>query len=232
MVAVRRICLAVPLVAFHLCVLGQGKPVPDALFGVKLGSTHTLGKTDQRGDIGTLPIKGYTGARRFLGNGIHYFFQPQREYVGFPYSEKREDADAKHFETSFRLYLLPVFPKDVLTAKEFPQERMRWEVAVVEWSDHPKDSSEQKRKDIAYYWAKDLCKTVQVDLEKEPKVVDHYEHRVYDCIFREAHRELKVGSLGGIKLFLLQYPPAILEKKDKAVETIQRKLQIREMRPY
>lgn len=201
---------------------------PDSLFGVKLGSVHSLGQSGRHDDVGTLPIKEFKGINQFLGNGVHYYFKPLKEYPAFKYIEKRKKPNDEYFATSFRLYLLPVIPKTTSSAEDLKPHLLKWEVAVVEWT----EDSEKKDEDSAYFWASDFCKSLQVDLGRNADVSDNYESRWHSCTFKEKDSELNANSLGGTKYFTLKYTTSAFERKDNALDTVLRKLQMNAIRPY
>lgn len=200
-------------------------PFPDALFGVKLGGVYRFGANEP--DIGTFPVKEITGVQESFGRGIHVYFKPAKENKAFKYVENRKKPDAKYFETSFRLYVLPVFPKDALKRKEVPSELVTWEVMVVEWSSEPR-----KQKEETYYLAKDFCRSFEVDLGRNPEILDYYERRHYSCTFKEELRELSIWTLGDHFYLTLRYSQPVVEKKDKAVDAILRKRGMNGIRPY
>jgi hypothetical protein len=200
---------------------------PDSLFGVKLGSVHTLGKSGKHDDVGTLPIKEFKGVNQFLGNGVHYYFKPLKENPAFKYIENRKKPTDEYFATSFRLYLLPVIPKTVSSAKDLEPHLLAWEVMLIEWSEE-----NEKNKDSAYFWASDFCKSLELDLGRKADTFDNYESKWYSCTFQEKDSELNANSLGGTKYFTLQYSKTVSERKDNAVDAMLRKLRMNAIRPY
>jgi hypothetical protein len=200
---------------------------PDSLFGVKLGSVHQLAQSGKQSDVGTLPIKEFKGMNQFIGNGVHFYFRPSKDYLAFKYIEKPKKPNDEYFATSFRLYLLPVIPKDASSPKELESPLLKWEVTLVEWSE-----DNETDKDKAYFWAIDFCKSLQVDLGRKADIADYFDSKWYSCKFQEKDRELGVDSLGGTKSFTLKYSRLVFERKDKAVDTVLRKLQMNTIRPY
>jgi hypothetical protein len=198
--------------------------VPDKLFSITLGGMYDIGNLEMN-DFGNIPVKKATGMNRFLGNGIHFYFQPKAEHKVFEYVEKRENPNDKYFKTSFRLYLLPVIPLTIKTAEQLDNEKLKWEVAVIEWSTEP------KKKDDAYYWAIDLCKTFSVDIPVKPELTDNYESKLYECTFTTGAREFKVSSSYSMSVSL-SYKRDVFDKKNESVNRIIRKLQAKEIRPY
>lgn len=223
------------LAACALCFMGfpaapqaQERDVPRTLFGVSLGGVFAFGATDDSKDVGTLPIAEYKGVEQFLGSGISVYFKPLKEYEPFKYSEKRKKPDDNFFATTFRLYLLPVFPKNAQTRtrKNLSASELKWEVTVVEWSESAKTQED------AYFWALDLCKSLQVDLAKKAETFNYYESKWYSCKFLDKNRQLKVTNLGPLKIFSLEYVESIFKQKEAAADAMRRKLQMNLIRPY
>lgn len=98
----------------------EPRGVPGKLFGITLGAVHTLGNPEAN-DFGTMPIKKFAGMNSFMGYGAHYYFQPKVAHKFFEYVEKREKPEDKYFETSFRLYLLPLIPSTVGSIEQLNQ---------------------------------------------------------------------------------------------------------------
>lgn len=217
--------LLILLVATSLTSNAQEKrPFPDSLFGVKLGAIYSPGTADL--DVGTFPVKEFKGAQQFLGSGLNFYFRPRQENEAFKYVERRKKPDDKYFETSFRLYALPVFPKNVLKLKELPPDLIKWEVVTIEWS------SEPQKKDYHYFSAIDFCKSFEIDLGRKPGVYDSYERKTYSCTFKEGEQELSISTLGDILYVRLAYSQPVFEKKDAAVEAVRRKRGMDVIRPY
>lgn len=214
--------------AIFLCLVSPQlfaveQTVPKKLFGIALGGIYNLGNED--GDAGNLPVKKFAGMNKFLGQGVHYYFQPQVESKFFEYVEKRKKPDDKYFKTSYRLYLLPVIPSSIKTVEELEKTPLRMEVELIEWE------NEAKTKDDAYYWAIDLCKTIGVDIAIKPEINDFYKERHYDCIFSDDGRKLKISSSFS-RSISLSFSRNISKQKEDAVENIMRKLQVKAIKPY
>jgi hypothetical protein len=120
---------------------------------------------------------------------------------------------------------LPVIPLTIKTAEQLDNEKLKWEVAVIEWSTEP------KKKDDAYYWAIDLCKTFSVDIPVKPELTDNYESKLYECTFTTGAREFKVSSSYSMSVSL-SYKRDVFDKKNESVNRIIRELQAKEIRPY
>ncbi|MDP9360532.1 MAG: hypothetical protein M3P29_03680 [Acidobacteriota bacterium] len=200
------------------------KGVPTKLFGVTLGSVYDVG--DGANNFGDLPVARFAGMRTFLGHGVHYYFKPKSENKAFPYIEKKKRPDDKTFETSYRLYLLPVIPPTTKTVDQLEHQKQKWEVATIEWSDTA------ETKDDAYYWAIDLCETFQMDIGSKPVVIDNHATKWHKCIFASGNREFSVSNLQDMRIVELAYKHDVLERKDKAVESVLRRLRADQIRPY
>jgi hypothetical protein len=198
--------------------------VPTKLFGILLGGIYDVGNSEMN-DLGNIPIRKFAGMNQFLGNGIHYYFQPVDDNKAFEYVEKRKKPEDKYFETSFRLYMLPVIPTTVKTIEQLDAAKVKMEVVTIEWSVEPKS------KDDAYYWAIDLCKTIELDISVRPKIDNFYDSKNYTCTFSAGEREFKVSSFYS-KSISLSYRRDVFDKKDKALEKTLRKLRAEKIRPY
>ena len=194
---------------------------PEQLFGITLGGIYDIGEPENK-DLGNIPVEKFTGITRFLGQGIHYYFKPKKQYKQFDYIEKEKKPEDHFFETSFRLYLLPIIPASVSNKKQLENTKIKWEVALIEWS------SNANTKENAYWWAFNLCETFEADLSVKPKITDSYDKKEYQCVFSYENRAFKVSSIFS-KRVELSYTQ---EKKDDAVEKKMRKLQANEIRPY
>jgi hypothetical protein len=196
-------------------------PVPKSLFGVELGKVFTASIANPAGN---LPIKRWTGSKRVLGAGIHYYFEPLKEYKAFEYVEKRDHQDNDYFETSFSLYNFQLIPENIQTITQFDeQETFDFLVSKINWEVPIKDESK------GYFWAIDICNVLASDLRVEPQILDMGAINDYRCIFREDDRELEVWSFGNISL---QY---VREKFDRLNDKFQNRLnQLRanEIKPY
>lgn len=198
--------------------------VPSKLFGIVLGGLYDIGNPEMN-DLGNIPIRKFAGVNRFLGYGIHYYFQPADDNAAFEYVEKREKPEDKYFKTSFRLYLLPAIPATVKTIEQLDAAKVKMQVAIIEWSVEP------KTKDDAYYWAIDLCKTIELDILVKPKIDNLYDSKNYTCTFSTGEREFKVSSFFS-KSISLSYRRDVFDKKNKALEKTIRKLEAEKIRPY
>jgi len=202
----------------------EPRGVPEALFEIKLGGVYDVGDSENK-QHGNIPIKKFTGMNRFLGNGIHYYFEPKKEYKIFKYIEKRNKPEDQYYETSFRLYLLPVVPSSITTKEQLENAKLNWEVTVIEWS------NDAIAKEDAYFWAIDLCKTFEVGISVKPEITDSFDEKWYQCIFSSGDREFKVSS-SLPRSISLSYKKDVWEAKNNAVDRFIRKLKLDEIRPY
>ncbi len=105
---IKKILIAVLLLTSSISSAEESHGVPEKLFGISLGGIYDLGSPLDN-DLGNIPVKKFAGLEVFLGNGIHYYFQPKEEYKIFEYVEYVEKPEKPEDQkTSFKLYLLPV----------------------------------------------------------------------------------------------------------------------------
>lgn len=212
------------LLLSSLSLAEESRGVPEKLFGIKLGGIYDIGDSKSKG-VGNIPVKKMTGIVRLLGMGVHYYFQPKEVYKIFEYVEKREKPEDQYFNTSFRLYLLPVIPPKITTKEQLENTKLNWEVATIEWS------NDAKTKEDAYYWAIDLCKTFKADISVEPKIINNYETKLHVCTFSSGDRDFEVSSAFS-RTVSLSYKKEVFETKNEAVDQVIRKLEAGKIRPY
>jgi len=184
--------------------------IPSELFGITLGSIYELGEPD-KGTSGNLPIKKSTGFSETLGHGIHYFFQPQIQYKHFTYVEKRNSPDDQSFQTSFKLYLLPIRFGDISNKNPLKGDQAKWEVLAIEWSngmDNQKD---------AYLWAKNLCQSYTNTLSIEPEITDYSNANWFECRFASDNKHLDVGGMGARANISLIFNSEVITTKENAI---------------
>jgi hypothetical protein len=198
--------------------------VPQKLFGIAVGGIYDIESSDTQNPDG-VPMKKFTGSYKFLGSGTHYYFEPKIKNKNFPYKENKKKPGDKYFETSYHLYIFPIVPPTITNYEDFKTEKVKWEVASIEWSDEP------KTKDEAYYWAIDLCQTFSADISVKPTIQDFAEAKSYECTFASGDREFVVSSFYG-KRIKLGFNDKVFKVKNEAVETTMRKIQANEIRPY
>ena len=196
--------------------------VPKELFGIKLGSIYDSTNVT-RENVGNLPIKQFTGSEQSFGIGTHFYFEPLKESKYFPYTEKKKTGNVKFFNTSYRLYLLPVIPDSIKTIEELSASKFDMEVALIEWSDEKKD--EEK----AYFWAMEMCKIFSSDTKTKPEIFDNYESKDYFCKFKKDNRMLDISSLSNSVYFKLQYDKEFMDKKTEQIEEKIRKLKLKDI---
>ena len=198
--------------------------VPKELFGIKLGSIYDFTNVT-RESVGNLPIKQFTGTEQSFGIGTHFYFVPLKESKYFPYTEKKKTGNVKFFNTSYRLYLLPVIPDSIKTIEELSTSKFDMEVALIEWSDEKKDKEE------AYFWAMEMCKIFSSDTKTKPEILDNYEFKThpYDCKFKKDNRMLRINNMSNSVYFSLQYDKEFMDKKTEQIEEKIRKLKLKDI---
>lgn len=196
--------------------------VPKELFGIKLGAIFDFSKIT-RDSVDKFPIKQFTGANQFMGNGTHFYFEPLKESAYFPYKEEKKKSDDKFYQTNYRLYLLPVIPDSIKTMDELSSSKLDMEVALIEWSD------KKKNREDAYFWVSDMCKTFSADIKTKPEILESYESKSYFCEFKKDNRMLKINNLMESIYFSLQYDKDFFDKKNEQVEEKIRKLKAKEI---
>ena len=182
-----------------------------------------------------------TGANRFLGMGIHFYFQPRRTYELFPFAEKRENPEDKYFTTPFRLYLMPVIPASTKSLQDLEKSSAAdFEVVIIEWRQLMTDAgTTPDARHSDYYWAQNLCKTFEADLGIKPKLTDMWypksspngANAAFVCTFAQGNRELKVSSFLGREVSL-RFNQEVINAKEATVETQVRRLHAPAIRPY
>lgn len=216
--------LTFPLISFSD---ESPKNIPQQLFGITLGNVYDIG-TLKNNDFGNMPVSKATGANRFLGQGVHYYFQPKKEYKAFPYLEVDKKEKDEFYKTSFRLYLLPVISSSIKDNEELKNTKMMWEVSLIEWQDNRKSEN----KDDTYYWAMDLCKTFKYDLDKNPVINDSFQEKTYICEFKEDNRILKISNSLDQKTIQLLHTKEYSDIKNEEIERKIHKLRAKEISPY
>ena len=213
-----------------LSVAEEFRDIPEELFCVELGGIYDLGDPEGK-HPGNIPVKKIAGIKRFLGNGIHYFFHPKEEgnckeesnCLG--YLEKCENPEGQNFGTSYRLYLLPVLPPSITNTAQLEQTKLKWEVQSIGWSQNANTKEE------AYNWAVDLCEKLKADFSAPPKITDHSGSKWFQCSFSSGDREYKVNNINVIRSIELSYKIGIIAGKDEAVEEIFQKLHAEDIKP-
>lgn len=205
----------------------KGTPAfPKSLFDVKLGGIYKIGKARTPYDVGNLPVTRFTAIQRPLGSGLHYFFMPLREHKNFSYIERRYDLDDEYFESSFRLYLLPVIKNTVTLKSQLEDIEWDWAVMLIEWS------AMAEKKEDAYYWAKGLCGSMKADLQRMPNITNNVEAKEYDCTFREGDNKLEIKAVAGAKFYKLSRTKVALDATNDAVDATFRRIRMNELAAY
>lgn len=210
--------------------------IPDSLFGIKLGAILDIGKGGS--DLGDVPVKRFTGANRFLGQGIHYFYEPLVENKYFPFYVKRKNSDDEFFETSHRMYLLPIIPDTIKKIDELDSLVPKYIVTSISWYDESPERSavkvktklEEQAKSDDYFWAVDLCKTLATDISIKPEIFDLYEYKDYRCTFIEGDKKFEVSSFYR-KNISLAFTKKKFDAMNAEVETKIRKLRAKDVLP-
>lgn len=231
------IAMLVFLSVFTSGAFGQGSSsVPAKLFGISLGTTVRLDPKQDGVDVKALPAKAFRGVKKFLGDGIHFYIEPESAHELFPYIERKETPEDTEYETSYRLYLLPVFPPDIKTLDELNDAVLDWEVVKINWNMiDPKvdaldrESSERKAADTkSYLWAADLCKTFEAEFKVKPEVSEIWDH-IYNCKFLEGDRMFEVdGGRYGRRL-TLSYNKQVFDTMSDNVDKRIRQMQAKEI---
>jgi len=199
--------------------------IPDSLFGVKLGGIYKSTKETDSIGKGTYPVQKIVGA---IGESVGWYlaFKPLREYSSFPYIERKRNPDDKYFGSSFTLYVHPIIPKSVSTFTEFQNSQLDAKVVEIEW----REINDETRED-SYFWVKEQCKDISVDLGIRAKVVDSIQDHYYSCTYSDGKLKLEVSNIGS-KAYRLGYAHDIQEGMNKVLDAKIRKLRMKEEKPY
>ena len=65
---------------------------------------------------------------------IHFYFEPKKEYPTFKYKEIKDNPVDEYYKTSYKLYLLPLYPEKY-EEKNLQMTDIDWEVSVIELSE-------------------------------------------------------------------------------------------------
>ena len=204
----------------------ETRMLPKSLFDVKLGGVYKIGKGKTPYDVGNLPVTRFTAIQRYLGSGIHYFFRPKRDHDAFNYIERRYHLDDEYYESSFRLYLLPVIKKSVTLKRELQNIQWDWTVMLIEWS-----AMAEKNED-AYSWAMDLCSSTKVDLQREPVIDNNIKSKEYFCTFKEGDRKLEIKAAAGSMFYKLSRTQMAFDATNDAVDATFRKIRMKDLASY
>lgn len=201
--------------------------VPSQLFGIELGKVYDV--TDEN-HIGNIPVKKFTGLNQWVH--MDYYFEPKKEYKMFRYVEKKEKPDDKFYTSSFSLYLFPVIPETIQSMTELKNlQRINYEIGGIRWSDG--FDEEGKDKDN-YFWAKELCKTFELDIIQKPEVLDYYKvggSYWYQCKFTFEGRVLAIDGRS-YRAISLDYAEEKFDNRIEAFENQMRLFNLKEIKPY
>ena len=138
--------------------------LPNELFGIRLGAIYKFAKNETH----NLPVAMVTGVEDNFGAGGSFFFKPEIEEPLLPYMEHRLNSKQKHFFTSHRAYLLPMFPETVKSMHEI-DSLPEWnvEALLIEWVSRDDGSTQES----SYAWAVETCQTYRLRFGFEPSVI-------------------------------------------------------------
>ncbi len=136
---------------------------------------------------------------------------------------KRSDSD-EYFNTTYRLYLLPILPKSIDNLEELKKIKFDTaEIAIIAWSNKLKDSK------TAYHWASDMCATFEADIGKPTQHPNNYNLDMYSCDFKKDNRILNIHNIGDMVIFELKYDKEFLQGKIDAIDNQIKKLKAKEI---
>lgn len=232
--------LAISVIGIFAILCGtafaQGKaPVPTKLFGIELGTVLDLDQ-EKTIDPAKIPVKAFRGIKGAIGYGAHYYFEPIAVNPTLPYKEDKKTPSDEFYETSFRLYLLPIAPIGAKTVEDFERSIAKWEVLTINWEEvdvkrngYARESKEEKEaRNADYWWAINLCKTFQVEFAVKPKVSDFSDTNTYICEFTQDERTFEVSSFYR-KSLRLSLRRDLADKKNEDYSTAVRQLQARDL---
>jgi hypothetical protein len=233
-----RLALLVIGISALVCgaAVAQGTaPVPTKLFGIELGTVLDIDQ-ERSIDPAQIPVKTFRGMKRALGYGIHYYFEPIAVNPTLPYKEDKKKPADEFYETSFRLYLLPIAPIGAKTPEDFERSIAKYEILTINWEEvdvkrngySPESKEEKEARFGDYLWAMNLCKTFQVEFAVKPKVSDFSDTNSYICEFTQGERTFEVSSFYR-KSLRLSLRRDLADKKNDDFGTAVRQLQARDL---
>lgn len=210
-------------------------PVPTKLFGITLGSIFEIDPA-KGVDPKKVPVKEFRGIGQFLGEGVHFYFEPLTVNPTLPYAEEKKTPKDEYYKTSYRLYLLPVAPSGAKSIEEFEKSILNWEVTSINWEEvdpkrdtYTKDSKEENEARVSdYFWAMSLCKTFEAEFKVKPEIADFNDTKTYICKFTQDERTFEVSSFYR-RAVRLSFRRDISDKKGEAIGTIRKQLRAREL---
>jgi hypothetical protein len=215
-----------------VALAGERREVPHELFGVPLGAIVSADPAAEDRLLG-LPGIEVKAAEKFLGQGIHVYFKPSKEYAGFPYSEWSSDPSNRFPRTTFRLYLLPIIPENITTSEQLAEltnsEDLEFEIALIEWRREPEGETADRE---AYWDARRLCATFSLDFSVKPEFRNDWDWHKYQCDFTQGDRLFSIVGQFGATQVSVQYREEIAEGKQNALEDKFKRLELERIRPY
>lgn len=196
-----------------------GRSLPNELFGIRLGGIYKVSKDEKH----NLPVAMVTAVEDNFGTGGSFFFKPEVEEPSLKYMEYRDNPKQKHFFTSHRAYLMPMFPAALKSMDEI-QSLQEWDVEalLIEWVGVEDGGTH----DTNYTWAVETCKTYRLRFGIEPTVLvgPKRVEKQYECKFVDGERELSVIGGEGKKV-ALRFAEAIINEKHKTLARLVKRLE-------
>jgi hypothetical protein len=211
---------------------GQPNNFPIKLFGVTLGQTYFF-DPQAPDDPGDFPVSKIAGFEKFLAPGFTIFFKPNKEYKEFSYAEEdggKEHPECKKCKATFSMYVLPDIPSSIVTSDQLEKAKIGFIPISINWRNlKDKDAKNDK----LYWWAHELCRIFEVDINIKPEVIDVKKENLYICYFRRSEKQLKVSANDVYAQEVsLSYDADTWMALDKAFADRIRKIQANEIRPY
>lgn len=200
------------------------REVPAALFGVGLGGIYEYPSDSADNAVGTFPVKRLVSERRSVHRGLSLYFEPLTENAAFPFREIAQEDGASRI-TSYRLHVFPVIPPGATTLAELQESNLPQKVNMIEWT----LGGTERRDGDDYSWARNLCRSMEVDLGTKPEITDSADSGVYRCIFASSDRELEITSVIG-QTVQLSFRADVSDQMDSEVNTKLRRLELEELR--
>jgi hypothetical protein len=194
------------------------RSLPNELFGIRLGAIYKFAKNETH----NLPVAMVTGVEDNFGAGGSFFFKPEIEEPLLPYMEHRLNSKQKHFPTSHRAYLLPMFPETLQSMDEI-QSLWEWplEALLVEWVSRDDGGTHESN----YAWAVETCQTYGLRFGFEPNVIigPNRIEKQYECKFVDEEREFSIVG-GAYKKVALSFAKSIMAEKHKPLARLVKRL--------
>ncbi len=190
------------------------RSIPSEFFSIRLGGIYQISKDDRN----NLPVAMVTGVDDNFGTGASFYFKPKVDEPSMEYMEYRYNTKQKHFLTSHRAYLLPMFPATLKSMDELRSlQEWKVEALLVEWTALEDGGTH----DTNYTWAVETCKTYKLRFGIEPTVVARPTHteKQYRCSFVDGERVLSVAGGEG-KQVAIGFTEDIINEKHKALARV------------